>query len=44
MKEDQDVNSELLIYLNRLSDLLFVVARYENILEGGKEEIWQKED
>ncbi len=44
MKVDQDVNSELLIYLNRLSDLLFVVARYENVLEGGKEEIWQKED
>ena len=44
MKLDQDVNSELLIYLNRLSDLLFVMARYENILEGGKEEIWQKED
>ena len=44
MKVDQDVNPELLIYLNRLSDLLFVVARCENILEGGKEEIWQKED
>ena len=44
MKVDQDVNSELLIYLNRLSDLLFVTARYENVLEGGKEEIWQKED
>lgn len=44
MKTDEDVNSELLIYLNRLSDLLFVLARYENILEGGKEEIWQKED
>ncbi len=44
MKVDQDVNPELLIYLNRLSDLLFVVARYENILEGGKEELWQKED
>ncbi len=44
MKVDQDVNSELLIYLNRLSDLLFVLARYENVLEGEKEEIWQKED
>ncbi len=44
MKVDQDVNLELLIYLNRLSDLLFVVARYENVMEGGKEEIWQKED
>ena len=44
MKVDQDVNPELLIYLNRLSDLLFVVARCENILEGGKEEVWQKEE
>ena len=44
MKVDQDMNSELLIYLNRLSDLLFVLARYEIVLEGGKEEIWQKED
>lgn len=43
MKIDQDVNSQLLIYLNRLSDLLFVAARYENIFEGGREEIWQKE-
>ncbi len=44
MKVDQDVNPELLIYLNRLSELLFVAARYENVQEGGKEEIWQKED
>jgi len=44
MKLDQDVNSELLIYLNRLSDLLFVMARYENNFEGGREDIWQKED
>ncbi|MDA2933813.1 cob(I)yrinic acid a,c-diamide adenosyltransferase [Acidobacteria bacterium AH-259-D05] len=39
-----DVNPELLIYLNRLSDLLFVLARFENILEGGKEEVWQTEN
>jgi cob(I)alamin adenosyltransferase len=42
-KKEADVNPELIVYLNRLSDLLFVLARYENILEGGKEELWQKE-
>lgn len=44
VKSEQDVNSQLLVYLNRLSDLLFVLARYENILGGGKEAIWRKED
>jgi cob(I)alamin adenosyltransferase len=44
MKVDQDVNPELLIYLNRLSDLLFVLARCENILEGGKEVLWKKKE
>ena len=38
----EDTNPELIIYLNRLSDLLFVLARYENILEQGQEELWQK--
>ncbi len=35
------VNPRLLEYVNRLSDLLFVLARYENKLSGGKEEIWR---
>ena len=43
-KNEHDVNPEILIYLNRLSDLLFVLARFENILEGGKEEIWQRKN
>ena len=43
MRHEDDVNTQLLIYLNRLSDLLFVMARFENIHEGGKEEIWQPE-
>ena len=29
------VNTEVLIYLNRLSDLLFVMARHYNIGRGG---------
>lgn len=43
VRDEDDVNPELLIYLNRLSDLLFVMARFENVLEGEKEEIWQPE-
>ena len=35
------MNPEILIYLNRLSDLLFVMGRLENILAGEQEEIWQ---
>ncbi len=41
MKTDTRINPELLIYLNRLSDLLFVLARYENMKAGGIEEIWR---
>jgi len=41
VRNEDDVNPDLLIYLNRLSDLLFVMARFETILAGEKEEIWQ---
>jgi len=41
MKSDPKINSELLIYLNRLSDLLFVLARFENMKAGGTEEMWR---
>ena len=41
MKEGEAVNSELLAYLNRLSDLLFVLARYENVTQGNQEVIWK---
>ncbi len=40
MKADTRIGPDLLIYLNRLSDLLFVLARYENMKAGGTEEIW----
>ncbi len=39
-KADPRIGPDLLIYLNRLSDLLFVLARYENMKAGGTEEIW----
>ncbi len=35
------LNPDLLIYLNRLSDYVFTLARYSNFKEGGKEEIWK---
>ncbi|MFQ5740590.1 MAG: cob(I)yrinic acid a,c-diamide adenosyltransferase [Acidobacteriota bacterium] len=41
MGKEKEVNRELLIYLNRLSDLLFVLARYENVLVGSDEIIWK---
>lgn len=34
------VDPALLVYLNRLSDLLFVLARFENLRAGRKEEQW----
>lgn len=34
-------NPKVLIYLNRLSDLLFVLARYANHLEKQQEKIWK---
>lgn len=35
---------EILIYLNRLSDLLFVLARYENLKTGTEETLWKPQD
>jgi len=37
------VDNSIIIYLNRLGDLLFVLARYANKSAGEKEEIWHKE-
>jgi len=37
------VNAELLRYLNRLSDLLFVMARCLARQGGGEEVLWQRE-
>ncbi len=35
-------NTNILIYFNRLSDLLFCVARYENHSKGGDDIIWRR--
>jgi len=32
----------ILVYLNRLSDYLFVVARYANKAEGTTDQVWQQ--
>jgi len=38
----ESVSENLLHYLNRLSDLLFVIARYLARRDGGTETLWQK--
>lgn len=40
--ENEEVDSNIVIYVNRLSDLLFTLARYENKSEGVKENLWIK--
>lgn len=37
------IDKNILIYLNRLSDLLFTMARFANFKEKKKETIWSKE-
>jgi len=38
---EKKANPAVLTYLNRLSDLLFVLARYTNFQEGEVEELWE---
>ena len=40
---NEPVNSELIRYINRLSDLLFVMSRYENLEEGDGDQIISRE-
>lgn len=42
LSRKQEVAPALLAYLNRLSDLLFVVARELNRAAGGKDVLWQQ--
>lgn len=39
----EKINENLLSYVNRLSDFLFVLSRYLNKKAGGNETIWKKE-
>ena len=38
---EQDVNPLVIVYLNRLSDLLFILARAANALTGADEPLWK---
>lgn len=41
LSEKQKINQDILIFINRLSDLLFVYARYVNKKEKKKEVLWR---
>jgi cob(I)alamin adenosyltransferase len=38
---EHEVNALVLVYLNRLSDLLFILARFANASEGRAEPLWR---
>ena len=40
---EETINRDIIIYLNRLSDLLFTLARFVNFKEKKKEVIWQEQ-
>ena len=42
LSQDADVRPEVIMYLNRLSDLLFVVARVLARAENGQEVLWNR--
>jgi len=43
LSHDESVNPEILKYLNRLSDMLFVMARFMNKSMGLPDMVWEKE-
>ena len=42
LQRHEDVGPAILIYLNRLSDLLFTLARWANVMAGVDEVFWMK--
>ena len=40
LSHEAEVDPRIGVYLNRLSDLLFVLARHENLRAGSDEELW----
>lgn len=42
LMQEEDVDQAIVIYLNRLSDLFFTMARYVNFVEKKKEVLWKK--
>jgi cob(I)alamin adenosyltransferase len=41
LTDEETINISVMHYVNRLSDWLFVAARYENMKSGGAESIWK---
>jgi len=44
LSHDERVDKAVIVYLNRLSDFLFVLARWINAHEGGPETVWSYSD
>jgi cob(I)alamin adenosyltransferase len=44
LAENEPIDAEILRYLNRLSDLLFVFARLENARTGTTDVVWRKDE
>ncbi|HPI20154.1 MAG TPA: cob(I)yrinic acid a,c-diamide adenosyltransferase [Candidatus Kapabacteria bacterium] len=42
VSSEEHINSNALVYLNRLSDFLFTAARFANFLENKEEIFWEK--
>ena len=40
LAEGEEINARVVVYLNRLSDLLFVAARRQNAAEGASDVLW----
>ena len=43
LSHEEAISPHIIPYLNRLSDVLFVMARYENKMRGVKEPLWDME-
>jgi cob(I)alamin adenosyltransferase len=41
LAREEDISGNAIAYLNRLSDALFVMARYENHVTGVEEPLWR---
>jgi len=44
LAKQETVNPLVLVYLNRLSDFLFVLARYVNRIQGVSDQLWKNND
>lgn len=44
LSKKEQIDEQILVYLNRSSDLLFTMARFVNFKQGKKEIIWKKDE